>query len=98
MWECGFDSEIEGPHSDEVLHGIFSYGIDAPSLVQKRVIPAIVNGWDVFFQSQSGTGTTHVLSPIRGFIMTPRLVNLLIRQERGTRDRRLATCDGCAVC
>ena len=42
----------------ELLRGIFSYGFEKPSPIQKRGIMPIVNKYDVIGQAQSGTGKT----------------------------------------
>jgi hypothetical protein len=62
MWDDGFDVDAAaaaGSKADEVhvLRGLYAFGLERPSLVQQQVIVPIVNGWDVFFQSQPGTGT-----------------------------------------
>jgi len=44
--------------SDEVLRGVFAYGFERPSAVQRQVLPAIVAGRDVIAQARSGTGKT----------------------------------------
>lgn len=44
---------------EEVLRGIYSYGFEAPSLIQQRAIRPLASGkHDVIAQSQSGTGKT----------------------------------------
>lgn len=47
---------------EEVLHGIYSYGFDKPSIVQSRAIKAIKTGQDCIVQAQSGTGKTATFS------------------------------------
>jgi translation initiation factor 4A len=42
----------------ELLRGIYSYGYEAPSDIQKKGIPHILSGKDVIGQAQSGTGKT----------------------------------------
>lgn len=42
----------------DLLRGIYAYGFDTPSGIQKKGIPAILTNNDVLFQSQSGTGKT----------------------------------------
>jgi translation initiation factor 4A len=39
-----------------ILRGIFSYGFEKPSTIQKKSIIPIMNGRDIIAQSQSGTG------------------------------------------
>lgn len=43
---------------ESILRGIFGYGFEAPSEIQKKAIPLILAGGDVIAQSQSGTGKT----------------------------------------
>jgi len=43
---------------DEILRGIYAYGFENPSEIQKKSIPLILNGDDIIAQAQSGTGKT----------------------------------------
>ena len=43
---------------DDVLRGIFSYGLESPSTIQQKAIAPIIEGRDVIGQAQSGTGKT----------------------------------------
>lgn len=45
-----------------LLRGIYSYGFESPSLVQKKGIKALIHGKDMIIQSQSGTGKTATFS------------------------------------
>ncbi len=45
-----------------LLRGIYSYGFEYPSDIQKRAIFPIINGKDVIAQAQSGTGKTGTFS------------------------------------
>ena len=47
---------------EELLRGVYAYGFDKPSAVQKRAILPILKNRDVIVQSQSGTGKTCVFS------------------------------------
>lgn len=47
---------------EKLLRGVFAYGFDKPSAVQKRAILPILKGRDVIVQSQSGTGKTCVFT------------------------------------
>ena len=47
---------------DEVLRGIFSYGYEDPSPIQKRAISPMLNNRDLIAQAQSGTGKTATFS------------------------------------
>lgn len=41
-----------------LLKGIYGYGFEEPSEIQKRTVPFIISGRDFLAQSQSGTGKT----------------------------------------
>ena len=43
---------------ENILRGIYSYGYETPSSIQKKTIIPITKGHDVIAQSQSGTGKT----------------------------------------
>lgn len=45
-----------------LLRGIYSYGFETPSPIQKRAIYPILKGGDVIAQAQSGTGKTGTFS------------------------------------
>jgi len=45
-----------------ILRGIFSYGYEDPSPIQKRAIPIFLKGTDIIAQAQSGTGKTATFS------------------------------------
>jgi len=47
---------------DDLLRGIFAYGFEKPSAIQKRAILPAVEGHDVIAQAQSGTGKTATFS------------------------------------
>jgi len=49
--------DIEGI-PQQVLRGIYGYGFDKPSPIQKRAILPILHGKDIIAQAQSGTGKT----------------------------------------
>jgi len=42
----------------DILRGIYSYGFEEPSEIQKRAIIPLIEGKDVIAQAQSGTGKT----------------------------------------
>ena len=48
--------------SDTILQGIYSYGYEKPTPIQKIAIKQIMNGRDMVIQSQSGTGKTATFS------------------------------------
>ena len=43
---------------ESLLRGVFSFGFEKPSEIQKRGIKPIMDGNDVMAQAQSGTGKT----------------------------------------
>lgn len=45
-----------------ILRGIFSYGYEIPSPIQKKAIPRFMTGKDLIAQAQSGTGKTATFS------------------------------------
>jgi superfamily II DNA/RNA helicase len=47
---------------DEILRGIYSYGYEIPSDIQKKTIPIIIKGTDMIAQAQSGMGKTGAFS------------------------------------
>jgi superfamily II DNA/RNA helicase len=52
-----FESEELGL-KDEILKGIYSYGFEKPSQIQRIAIKPIIDGNDIVIQSHSGTGKT----------------------------------------
>ena len=50
------DSELN--LKDDILKGIYSYGFEKPSQIQRVAIKPIIDGHDIVVQSQSGTGKT----------------------------------------
>lgn len=56
-------SKFEGMNLKKtVLRGIFSYGYEFPSAIQKKAIPIVKSGRDLIAQAQSGTGKTAAFS------------------------------------
>lgn len=47
---------------EELLRGIYSYGFEKPSAVQKKAIGPVIDGNDCIVQAQSGTGKTGTFS------------------------------------
>eukprot|EP00468_Gymnochlora_sp_CCMP2014_P008051 CAMPEP_0167754156 /NCGR_PEP_ID=MMETSP0110_2-20121227/8112_1 /TAXON_ID=629695 /ORGANISM="Gymnochlora sp., Strain CCMP2014" /LENGTH=400 /DNA_ID=CAMNT_0007640001 /DNA_START=30 /DNA_END=1232 /DNA_ORIENTATION=+ len=45
---------------EDLLRGIYAYGFEKPSAIQRRAIVPILKGRDVIAQSQSGTGKTTI--------------------------------------
>jgi len=68
---------------ENLLRGIYSYGFETPSPIQKKAIMPILNGKDVIAQAQSGTGKTgaftvstiqcvdETINEIQGLILAP---------------------------
>ena len=52
------DLEIE----PSILRGIYAYGYEKPSPIQKKAIKPIISGRDIIAQAQSGTGKTATFS------------------------------------
>jgi ATP-dependent RNA helicase len=50
------------PVSDDLLRGVFAYGFEKPSNVQRSTILPILEGEDAIIQAQSGSGKTAVFS------------------------------------
>ena len=46
----------------ELLRGIYAYGFENPSEIQKKAIMPIIKGRDIFAQAQSGSGKTGTFS------------------------------------
>ena len=44
--------------NDNLLRGIYTYGFEIPSIIQKKSIIPIIESKDIIAQSQSGTGKT----------------------------------------
>jgi len=47
---------------DDLLRGIYAYGFENPSEIQKKAILPIISGFDTIAQAQSGTGKTGAFS------------------------------------
>ena len=47
---------------DDLLRGIYSYGFEYPSEIQKKAIKHIINGSEIIAQAQSGSGKTGAFS------------------------------------
>jgi superfamily II DNA/RNA helicase len=67
--EDTYDSSFEISSFDElenidknILRGIFAYGFEKPSPIQKKAIKPIIDGRDIIAQAQSGTGKTAAFS------------------------------------
>jgi superfamily II DNA/RNA helicase len=66
--EDNYDSSYEIKDWDEIdmesniLRGIYAYGFEKPSPIQKKAILPIIKGRDIIAQAQSGTGKTATFS------------------------------------
>lgn len=58
----GIDTWDDLEISSELLRGIYAYGFDNPSEIQKKSIAPILAGRDVIAQAQSGMGKTGAFS------------------------------------
>jgi len=47
---------------EDLLRGLYAYGLEKPSAIQQRAIVPMIKGRDVIAQAQSGTGKTTMLS------------------------------------
>jgi superfamily II DNA/RNA helicase len=47
---------------ENLLRGIYGYGYEKPSVIQKKAIMPVIDGHDVIAQAQSGTGKTATFS------------------------------------
>ena len=47
---------------ESLLRGIYAYGFEVPSTIQKKAIPKLLTGRDTIAQAQSGTGKTATFS------------------------------------
>jgi translation initiation factor 4A len=57
-WEETVESFDDLGLKEEVLRGIYGYGFEKPSLIQKSAILPVIRGRDTIAQGQSGTGKT----------------------------------------
>lgn len=54
--------DLEGIISEEHMRGIYAYGFDNPSLIQRKALLTIFDKKDIIAQAQSGTGKTGVFT------------------------------------
>jgi len=54
--------DLEGVISEELMRGIYAYGFDSPSLIQRKALLTIFDKKDIIAQAQSGTGKTGVFT------------------------------------
>lgn len=72
-----FENFDEMPVSEALLRGIYSYGFEKPSHIQKQAITILTQGKDIIGQAQSGTGKTGAFS-----IGTLQLVDTKIKSPQ----------------
>jgi len=61
-FEISSFDELEGLVDNTILRGIYSYGFEKPSPIQKKAIKPLLDGRDTIAQAQSGTGKTATFS------------------------------------
>ena len=54
--------DLENVISEELMRGIYAYGFDMPSLIQRKALLTIFDKKDIIAQAQSGTGKTGVFT------------------------------------
>jgi len=57
-----YDSFEDLELKDNLLRGLYSYGFETPSAIQRRAIKPMIDGKDIVAQAQSGTGKTGAFS------------------------------------
>ena len=57
-----FDNWDDAPLTTKLLRGIYAYGFEHPSPIQKKAIIPMTQGKDIIAQAQSGTGKTGAFS------------------------------------
>jgi translation initiation factor 4A len=75
--------DLIGILNEDIMRGVYSYGFDSPSLIQRKALLTIFDRRDIIAQAQSGTGKTGVftigvlqninpeLNKTQGLIMAP---------------------------
>lgn len=61
-WDEIVDNFDDMQLNEKLLRGIYAYGFEKPSAIQKRAIMPCIQGRDVIAQAQSGTGKTATFS------------------------------------
>lgn len=67
----------ELPLNEDLLRGIYGYGLERPSPIQSKAILPVIRGFDVIAQAQSGTGKTATFT-----IASLARVDLSVREEQ----------------
>ena len=75
--------DLTGILNEDIMRGVYSYGFDTPSLIQRKALLTMFDRRDIIAQAQSGTGKTGVftigvlqninpeLNKTQGLIMAP---------------------------
>ena len=72
--------------SDSLLRGIYSYGFERPSPIQRQGILPIIEGKDIIAQAQSGTGKTGCFSVASLAPIVPELKQVQVMIIAPTRE------------
>jgi translation initiation factor 4A len=67
----------ELPLNENILRGIYGYGLERPSPIQSKAILPVIQGHDVIAQAQSGTGKTATFT-----IASLARIDLSLREEQ----------------
>jgi superfamily II DNA/RNA helicase len=94
-----FNSFDEMGLSDDLLRGVYSYGFEKPSAIQKKAIVPMVQGRDIIAQAQSGTGKTGTfvigsLSQVDPTLMKPQVLVLVNVHELAEAHSKVARAIG----
>ena len=54
--------DLENVISEDIMRGIYAYGFDSPSLIQRKALLTMFDKKDIIAQAQSGTGKTGVFT------------------------------------
>lgn len=54
--------DLEGILNEDIMRGVYSYGFDSPSLIQRKALLTMFDRRDIIAQAQSGTGKTGVFT------------------------------------
>ena len=72
--------------SDSLLRGIYSYGFERPSPIQRQGIVPVIEGKDIIAQAQSGTGKTGCFSVASLSTVVPDLKQVQVMIMAPTRE------------
>lgn len=54
--------DLDGILNEDIMRGVYSYGFDSPSLIQRKALLTMFDRRDIIAQAQSGTGKTGVFT------------------------------------